>query len=130
MVQVDSIGGGFVNHLFIGKDNDFSAEFSFSLSVVEQEVKNLLSSSTIADYEEDCKCKIIESHFVEFSNFEGAQYLIEKEMNGLKLGGIVYISKGINNKSINIVSMAMKEDSDKLKAELNPVLNTLVLNFD
>jgi hypothetical protein len=50
-------------------------------------------------------------------------------MEGIELGGVVYISSGINYKSVNVVAMTLSDNKKYLEASLQPILNTLVLNL-
>ena len=130
LVQIDTLSDRTVNHVFVGKNATEGFDYSFSISVVGSESKNLLLSSTIEQYEKDCKCQVVATEKVEFANFRGVKYEIEKNVDDTKLGGNIYISESKNGKSINVVSMALKEASNQLDSSLKPILNTVVLNFE
>lgn len=129
LVQIDSLDNDIVNHTFLIQDNINHFELTMSISVVESEFKNLILQEGIDKYEEDCDCNIVKTEKVQFPNFNGVRYSIVKKIDGIDLGGEVYISEGMNGKSINVVSMSLKHKSEYLTENLEPILKTLVLNW-
>jgi hypothetical protein len=129
LVQVDTLEGGILNHTFVGKNEIEDFDFSLSLSVVESEIRNLILKENISKYEEDCNCKVENSERIEFPNFRGVKYTISKKIQDVSLAGEVYISEGINGKSINVVSMSIFEKGQHITKTISPILETLVLNF-
>jgi len=130
LAQIDTLENNIINHIFIGTNTVKDFDFSLSIAAVETIPKDLTSNSSITDYEKKCKCNVISVERVEFNNFDGVKYKIESSIENTLLGGNVYISNANNNKSINVVCMALKESSNELDENLIPILNTMVLNFD
>lgn len=128
LVQIDTLSQC-INHTFMKEDSLGNFDYTLSLIVAEGSYKNLVGEETIKDYEEDCACSVVSTRAVEFRNFKGVEYSIEKEAQGISLGGKVYISEYSNGKSINCISMTTNEMIEKLPEKLEPILNTLVLNF-
>jgi len=129
LVKIDSLSDEFIIHTFLGVDESSKFEYSITISLLENGKDSLESHESIATYEIDCDCKVIGVEKVEFLHFEGTQYQIHKEREGLKIGGLVYFSNNTGEKSINVAGLALDEDLEKLKHKLEPILNTMVFNF-
>lgn len=130
LVQVDTLANELVNYTFADIDQIDSFDYSLSFAIVLDKGQNLYKEGTILQYEEDCSCKVLGVEKVQFNNFRGVRYTIEREVEDVLLGGKVYISEVQNNKSINVVSMTLKDHVKHLDRNLEPILNTLVLNFE
>lgn len=133
LVQVDSFSQGVINHIFVGMDEVNAFEYSFAVSVDNNDnndSKDYFKEEKVRNYEKECDCKVLDVKEVKFTNFSSTEYRIEKQRAGLKLKGFVYFSKEASNiKSINIVSIGLEDNVNQINETLQTILNTMVLNL-